>query len=142
MKNDVNLQEMLCNKISENPRKGFLQLLARGMNKIKKRNIFSNPTSLKLFYAPGHGMFPEKDAFWDTLLYNIMHITVYNLPLQYTVWDRLMTFYYKTRHNSTSYITLAALDPLQFVYTAVVAVAERNLKCELFTPSSIYAKFF
>ena len=34
MKNDVNSQEMLCNKISENPRKGFLQLLARGMNKI------------------------------------------------------------------------------------------------------------
>ena len=40
MKNDVNSQEMLCNKISENPRKGFLQLLARGMNKIKKRIYF------------------------------------------------------------------------------------------------------
>ena len=51
---------MLCNKISENPRKGFLQLLARGMNKIKKTNIFSNPTSLKLSFAPGHGMFHRK----------------------------------------------------------------------------------
>ena len=51
---------MLCNKISENPRKGFLQLLARGMNKIKKRNIFSNPTSLELSFPPGHGMFHGK----------------------------------------------------------------------------------
>ena len=61
MKNDVNSQEMLWNKISENPRKGFLQLLARGMNKIKKKkNIFSNPTPLKLSFAPGHGMFHGK----------------------------------------------------------------------------------
>ena len=59
MKNDVNSQEMLCNKISENPRKGFLQLLARGMNKIKKR----------IYFLTLHGMFHGKDAFWDTLLY-------------------------------------------------------------------------
>ena len=31
---------MLFNKISENPRKGFLQLLAQGMYKIKKTIFF------------------------------------------------------------------------------------------------------
>ena len=48
---------MLFNKISENPRKGFLKLLVQRMNKIKETNIFSNPTSLKLSFAPGHGIF-------------------------------------------------------------------------------------
>ena len=48
---------MLCNK-TENPRKSFLQLLARGMNKIKNEHIFEPyDTSLKLSFAPGHGMF-------------------------------------------------------------------------------------
>ena len=40
MENDVNSKELLCNKISENQRKGFLQLLDRGMNKFKKRLYF------------------------------------------------------------------------------------------------------
>ena len=44
MENDVNSSEMLCNKISENPRKGILQSLDRGMNKNQKTNIFSNST--------------------------------------------------------------------------------------------------
>ena len=50
---------MLCNKISENPRKGFLQLLARGMNKIKKR-IYFEPYVTQVFFAPGNGMFHGK----------------------------------------------------------------------------------
>ena len=66
MKNDENSQEMLCNKISENPRKDFLQLLARGMNKINKTNIFWNPTSLKHFLPPVMECFTEKKAIWDT----------------------------------------------------------------------------
>ena len=66
MKNVVNSYEMLCNKISENPRKGFVQLLARGMNKILKNNIFSNPTSLKLSFAPGHGMFHGQKVHFRT----------------------------------------------------------------------------
>ena len=60
---------MLCNEISENLRKGFLQLLARGMNKIKKTNIFSNPTSPKLSFAPVMKCFTEKVSFWDTLIH-------------------------------------------------------------------------
>ena len=75
MENDVNSKEILCNKISVNPRKGFLQSLDRGMNKIKKTNIFSNPTSLKLSFAPGHGMF--HGTFWDTLMYSV-HSTQHN----------------------------------------------------------------
>ena len=61
----------MCNKISENPRKGFLQLLAWGIaeQKKKKTNIFSNPSTLKLSFVPGHGMFHEKVAFWDTLIF-------------------------------------------------------------------------
>ena len=51
---------MLCNKISENPRKGFLQLLARGMNKIKKRIYFRTPRHSSFLFAPGHGMFHGK----------------------------------------------------------------------------------
>ena len=60
---------MGCNKLANNPRKGFLQLPDRGMNKIKKTNIFCNPTSLKLSFALGHGIFRGKSCFfWDTLL--------------------------------------------------------------------------
>jgi len=40
MENYVNSKEMLCHKIAENPRKGFLQSLDRGMNKIKKQIYF------------------------------------------------------------------------------------------------------
>ena len=47
---------MLCNK-TENPRKVFFTIARSGMNKIKKTNIFSSPTSLKISFAPGHGMF-------------------------------------------------------------------------------------
>ena len=53
---------MLCNKIFKNPRKSFLQLPDRGMNKINKTNIFSNPTSLM-------ECFTEKGAFWAALMY-------------------------------------------------------------------------
>ena len=63
---------MSCNKISENPRKGFLQSLDQGMNKIKK-NIFLNFTSLKLSLALCHGILqpsiPEIAVFWATLMY-------------------------------------------------------------------------
>ena len=40
MENDINSQEILCIKVPENPRKGILQLLDWGMNKIKKRIYF------------------------------------------------------------------------------------------------------
>ena len=40
MENGVNSKEILCIKFSENPRKGFLQSLDQGMNKIKKRIYF------------------------------------------------------------------------------------------------------
>ena len=70
MKNDVNSQEMLCNKISENPRKGFLRLLARGMNKIKKKRIYFRTLRHSSFLLPPvMECFTEKDAFWDTLLH-------------------------------------------------------------------------
>ena len=57
---------MLCNKISENPRKGFLQLLNRGMKKKnKKKNIYIykfEPYVTKAFIVPGHGMFHGKSC--------------------------------------------------------------------------------
>ena len=72
MKIDVNSLEMLCNKISENPRKGFLQLLALEMNKIKKRIYFRTLRHSSFLLPPVMECFMEKGAFWDTLLY-ILH---------------------------------------------------------------------
>ena len=43
---------MLCNKISKNPRKGFLQLLDRGMNKIKKKQYMFEPYVTQAFFRP------------------------------------------------------------------------------------------
>ena len=43
---------MLCNKVSEYPRKGFLQLLARGMNKIKKNEYIFEPYVTQAFFCP------------------------------------------------------------------------------------------
>ena len=51
---------MLCNKIFENPRKGFVQLLTRGMNKIKKRIYFRTLS---------HGMFHGHPNVQVNLLY-------------------------------------------------------------------------
>ena len=59
MENDVNSSEMLCNKISERPRKVFT-IARSGDEQNLKTNIFSNPTSLKLSFEPGHGMFHGK----------------------------------------------------------------------------------
>ena len=53
MENDVHSSEILCSKISENPLKGFLQLLDRMKKKIY---IFSNTKSLKPSFALGHGI--------------------------------------------------------------------------------------
>ena len=65
-------QKNLRNKISENPLKGFLQSLDRGMNKIKKKNIFSNSTSLKLSFALCQGiLLPPVAVFWATLMYKL-----------------------------------------------------------------------
>ena len=67
---------MLCNKISENPRKVYLQLLARGMNKIKKRIYFRTLRHSSFLLPPVMECFTEKDAFWDTLkctLYNVVY---------------------------------------------------------------------
>ena len=60
---------MLCSKISENPRKGFLQLLARGMNKIKKRIYFRTLRHSSFLLPPVMECFTEKGAFWYTLMY-------------------------------------------------------------------------
>ena len=51
MKNYVNSQEKLCNKIYENPRKGFLQLLTRGLTKLKNEYIFE-PYVTQAFFCP------------------------------------------------------------------------------------------
>ena len=51
---------MLCNKISENPRKVFFTIARSGDEQNFKTNIFSNPTSLTLSFAPGHRMFHGK----------------------------------------------------------------------------------
>ena len=51
---------MLCNKISENPRKGFLQLLARGMNKIEKRIYFRTLRHSSFLLPPVMECFTEK----------------------------------------------------------------------------------
>ena len=59
---------MLCNKISENPRKGFLQLLARRMNKIKKRIYFRTLRHTSFLLPPVMECFTEKGAFWATLM--------------------------------------------------------------------------
>ena len=45
---------MLCNKIFENPRKGFLQSLDRGINQIKKRIFFELYTHA--FLPSSHGI--------------------------------------------------------------------------------------
>ena len=53
-------KKKLCNKISENPRKGFLQALDWGMNKIKKGIFFRNlhhssfllPSVMEFYYHP------------------------------------------------------------------------------------------
>ena len=62
---------MLCSKIPENPRKGFLRLLARGMNKIKERIYFRTLRHLSFLLSPVMECFTEKGAFWDTLMSNI-----------------------------------------------------------------------
>ena len=63
---------MLCNKIFENPRKGFLQSLDQGKNKIKKRIFFHTLFCPQLC----HGIFlppvPEIAVFWATLV-NTVH---------------------------------------------------------------------
>ena len=61
---------MLCNKISENPREGFLQLLDRGMNKILKKEYIFEPYVTKAFFCPRSWNFHEKAVFWDILMYN------------------------------------------------------------------------
>ena len=76
MENDVNLKEILFIKISENPRKGFLQSLDREINKIKKTHIFFNPTSLKLSFALGHRIFHGNSCF---LGHSIFHICLQQL---------------------------------------------------------------
>ena len=63
MKNMKNSQEMLCNKISENQRKSFLQLLAQGMNKIKKRIYFRALRHSSFLLPPVMECFTKKDAF-------------------------------------------------------------------------------
>ena len=61
MENYVNSKELLSNKISENPRKGFFtELLDRGMNKIKKRIDFRTLRHFELTFAPSHGRFHGK----------------------------------------------------------------------------------
>ena len=63
---------MLCNKISENPRKGFLQLLARGMNKIKKRIYFRTLRHSSLLLPPVMECFTEKKVHFGTpIMYNV-----------------------------------------------------------------------
>ena len=61
---------MLCNKIFENPRKGFLQLIVGVMNKIKKRIYFRTLRHLSFLLPPVIECFTEKGTFWDTLVYN------------------------------------------------------------------------
>ena len=72
---------MLCNKISENQRKGFLQLLARGMSKIKKRIYFRTLRHSSFLLPPVMECFMEKGAFWETLLYIPIDLLYY---VQYT----------------------------------------------------------
>ena len=60
---------MLCNKISENPRKGFLQLLDRGMNKVKKQIYFRTPSHSSLLLPSVMEFFTKRAFFWATLLY-------------------------------------------------------------------------
>ena len=66
-----NHKKMLCYKISENPLKVFLQLLARGMNKIKKkiRIYFRTLRHSSFLLPPVMECITEKGAFWDTLMY-------------------------------------------------------------------------
>ena len=70
---------MLCNKIFENPRKGFLQLLDRGKNKVKKRIYFQPPTSLKLSFALGHGIFRFPGTPYCTYLPKIIASIIFLL---------------------------------------------------------------
>ena len=63
------------NEISENPRKYFLLLLARGMSKIKKQIYFRTLRHSSFLLPPVMECFTEKGAFWDTLLY-IAHIVL------------------------------------------------------------------
>ena len=65
MKNDVNSQEMLCNKISENPRKGFLQMLARGMTKFKNEYIFERFVT-QAFFCPRSWNVSQKKLHFGT----------------------------------------------------------------------------
>ena len=62
---------MMCNKISENPRKGFLQLLERGMNKIKRRIYFRTLRHSSFLLPRAMECFTEKGAFWATLMHNV-----------------------------------------------------------------------
>ena len=59
MENDINSSEILRIKISENPRKSFLQSLDRGMNKIRKRYIFE-------LYMTQAFFFPQSQNFNTT----------------------------------------------------------------------------
>ena len=64
---------MLNNKISENARKGFLQLLDRGMNKILKNEYIFEPLSHSSILLPSvMECFTEIANFWATLMY-IVH---------------------------------------------------------------------
>ena len=65
---------MLCNKISENPRKGFLPLLDRGMKKnIKKTQYIFEPYITQAFFCPRSWNFSRKKLFFGhTKFYTVM----------------------------------------------------------------------
>ena len=54
---------MLCHKISANPRKGFLQFLDRGMNKIKKPIYFRTLRHSNFLFPSVIEFFTEKVVF-------------------------------------------------------------------------------
>ena len=60
---------MFCNKISEKPRRGFLQLLDRGMKKIKKQVYFRTLRHSSFLFPSVMEPFTEKAVFWAILLY-------------------------------------------------------------------------
>ena len=80
---------MLCYKISENPRKGFLQLLDRGMN--KKRIYFRTLRHSSFLLPSVMEFFTEKAIFWDTLLSSVQTIIHVYTTVHVFTWK--VTFY-------------------------------------------------
>ena len=101
---------MLCNKISKNPQKGFLQSLGRGINEQnQKTNIFSNIT--QVFFCPMSWNFTT-DHSGDSCFLSIQLMSI-QLMLLFLTHPNMENPYLDEK-PSTSYIII------RYVFTMLI----------------------